>query len=233
MPRPRRNLGFTLIELLVVVAIVAVLAGMLMPAVTQVRDAARSAGCTSGLRQIAYAAMAYADDHDSQVVAATLTANPVFGFGKVYHFYLLDQYLGKDKETSRQDISPVFWSCRTWRGDSALAATKGDPNSIYWLYPGYGINPLPGYSASTTNIDWAFASGNARNWTMPEITMSSSRMQFGDAKMDRLWLSGTTSFSPGYADTQRHRGRANYSFFDGHVASLLPAAALTAAVDPR
>ena len=83
-------------------------------------------------------------------------------------------------------------------------------------------------------MDWASAPTSARTFTTSQITMSSSRMQFGDAQEDRLWLLyPPTSFIPSYADVLRHRGRANYSFFDGHVASLLPAAALAATVDPQ
>jgi prepilin-type N-terminal cleavage/methylation domain-containing protein len=101
-PRPHPRPGFTLVELLVVIAIIALLVGMLVPAVQKVRDAANRIHCANNLKQIALSMHHYHDVND-QLPAGRLTSQ-----GPTWAVLILP-YLEQQNLHSQWDLTKTYY----------------------------------------------------------------------------------------------------------------------------
>ncbi len=135
-----KNDGFTLVELLVVIAIIGILIGMLLPAVQQVREAARRSACQNNMRQLALGSLNFESAHMHFPTAGqhatsmgdngdngTLTTRENWGWGyQILPFIeqntLYDLRSSDHNEVKAQSIS--LYNCPS-RGNRICATTWG------------------------------------------------------------------------------------------------------------
>lgn len=139
MPKTR---GFTLIELLVVIAILALLAAILVPAVSKALERSRRSACSANLRELVRGVTMSADDLEGRV--------PVLHGGSVYpHWYSLTNssaWRGKYGIERRQVYCP---SNKAWNKDD------------YWNYGGSGVDSVWGYVYYADDNGWSTRGGNS------------------------------------------------------------------------
>jgi prepilin-type N-terminal cleavage/methylation domain-containing protein len=141
--------GFTLIELLVVIAIIAILAALLLPALSTAKEHARRTACLNNLRQFILAATLYAGDHQDKLPRAGTdnrnqddTHTPVLSSATTNALF---QYSGGIKILDCPNLTSAFQNKKDWRFWQDYGTAIG-----YHYLGGHPNTPWPP-TQSTTN----------------------------------------------------------------------------------
>lgn len=217
--------AFTLFELLVVITVIALLAGMLMPAINLVRSAARGAACQNNLRQISASLIGYAGEQEGRLPAITLDNIGPSGNGdsRMWYTNLLSDagfaeipqwaYSGADKWG---DVRTGIFRCPAW----SLSLTKnGGGFGFLWTNPGGHKFPssagIPGFPAYTLQLSSARPAQIliADTQCGPSATLGYA----GKSNIGINCPSCSDWTTWGAGPSPRHRGKSNQGYLDGHV----------------
>jgi prepilin-type N-terminal cleavage/methylation domain-containing protein/prepilin-type processing-associated H-X9-DG protein len=231
--------GFTLIELLVVMAIIAILAALLLPALSRAKESAYSTKCKSNLRQTGLALIMYAQDNSVYPLAGSYFNNQRVSWDQALQRY-----------TASKWDDPLF-KCPAYKWKSSSDAVSRSIDFLSYRFGSYAYNAdgseithgSRGLGFDGLVYDMATA-GNSSFWAGAIASESGVRVPadliaIGDAP---IWVRPFTGEIGGFftldwqfgrimnynhepvkmlkADRQRHRDKYNLVFCDGHAETL-------------
>lgn len=207
--RPRQ---FTLIELLIVIAIIAILAGMLLPALSQARERSRQISCMNNERQLGMAMMEYVNTSNGY-----FPQDPVVNNG--LYWYRIFSKVGVET----LEKTPKLLECPSYTTTSPGAVSAWGniftttPVTSTWGHTYYGLNGFLSYPwSSNPGVKLVRVRQPSRLVLFTDIAaISDYNVTYGN---DYNELSTTNADQRNYlAGRARHLGGGNFTYVDGHV----------------
>lgn len=199
--------AFTLIELLMVVAIIALLVGILLPALSRSRQLGRSTQCLANLHSLGTAALMYADTNDGRLPNVGLAHGGAVDEGNAWINSAATD-IGNEKVTRCPDDRSPHW-------DTPVGAT----------------NQVRRLSYATNYFTTGLLDGREGNNVPTRIKRPSTTIMWGElaekgdyAAADHYhpetWFANPKLLAAEQLTLDRHLGKANWGFLDAHAETL-------------
>jgi len=237
MPDRLKSTAFTLIELLVVMAVIALLIGLLLPALNRANEMARSALCASNERVIGVAFHTYYSENDCLAGTWGYWPNTPPDFPKAYPYdcwaEYLSPYLGGAGTTQGcvWQITKGVWDLVTCPTDILRMGLNGpgtgsQPRSEYPWRVSYGIN---------SSLIYPNPYPPGRKHRLPDSRAAAGRVLLMDAGESLMWYGNTKEYlsrTNGHTVWARHSLGMNVLWLDGHVEWRLKKSMTTQDLNP-
>ena len=184
---------FTLIELLIVIAIIAILAGMLLPSLNTARNRAKAISCVNNMKQLGVGIIQYVNDHDGII--------PMLDYNTGSHRWTVALIGNMENNTVKGDYIPIsVLECPAMVRNADMTGTVTSGNaweqSGWWkAFPAYGMS----WAFQTRT---SFARARISNWKNPSqklfIADTAWNQTDGSANFNigfYRWLSSSTAMS--------------------------------------
>ncbi|MBI4324828.1 MAG: prepilin-type N-terminal cleavage/methylation domain-containing protein [Chloroflexi bacterium] len=227
-PRPRGSLkhAFTLIELLVVIAIIAILASLLLPALSRAKGKAQSISCTSNLRQLQLCWNLYVDDHNEWMPPSHTVSLGGDEFASVEPSWAVGN-AKRDTNTSKLERGVLFSYNRSagiYRCPADKSTVIGRPSVLRTRT--YQLDVLLNHTFNGGIGPWFAAPGWMKRRSGELINppptgvltfIDSHPVTGDDASFSHMFREAIGQDAWGTLPGEQHNRGANLAFADGHV----------------
>jgi prepilin-type processing-associated H-X9-DG protein len=239
--QPRlRPAGLSLTEVLIVIVIIVIIVAIMFPLVSGFRERARAAVCAQNLRQIGVGLNGYVTESNGRFpMGGDDISKKAGGVERICWYDAAADNLGRDfefKPRGEWERLPEVFGCPAGHGKAYINEIQDGTNANGWPYTGdYAANWFLGNDLVAENSRVMTLAAVKNPSATPYVQDTVCQNNFGAGIFSKgasrkAWMDKTRRSDPTFAD--RHAGKGNILWVDGHVSSMGYSEYMDYATDP-